>query len=171
MSRRPPLPPPFTVEGVDILYRNFSGRRTPVNQEGDRNFNAVLPDALARQLEADGWNVKWREPREEDVGQPPTPHIQIKVKFDIKPPKIIMISQQTDKRTVITEDVVNLLDQVEVVKVDLIATPYWWEFAGREGITAYLKTMYITIFEDELDLKYGGLDTMSHTAPHDSDQE
>lgn len=148
------LPPPFTVRGATIMYRNFQGKASKFNAPGDRNFDIVLPEDLAHSLERDGWNVKWREPREDDEGGERTPHIQIKVKFEIKPPKIIMISQQTGARNPVFDDTVSLLDMVDVVKLDLTAVPYPWDIGGREGITAYLKTMYITIFEDELDLEY-----------------
>ena len=32
--------------------------------------------------------------------------------------------------------------------------PYHYDVSGRQGVAAYLKTLYLTIAEDELDLMY-----------------
>jgi hypothetical protein len=58
-------------------------------------------------------------------------------------------------RTHITEDLVDLLDAVDILNVDLVVRPYKWEVQGNGGIKAYLKTLFVTIEEDELERKYG----------------
>ena len=58
--------PNVTIEGARLIFRNFSGREVPgYNRAGDRNFCVVLDPETADMLEADGWNVKRKEPREE----------------------------------------------------------------------------------------------------------
>ena len=36
--------PPLTIENAQLIYRNFAGRQTVFNAEGDRNFGIVLED-------------------------------------------------------------------------------------------------------------------------------
>jgi hypothetical protein len=33
--------------------------------------------------------------------------------------------------------------------------PYAWDVNGKTGVKAYLKTLFVTIDEDALELKYG----------------
>ena len=53
------------LEGVRLVFRNFAGKETKFNTEGNRNFAVILPEAAAEAMKADGWNVKTLEPREE----------------------------------------------------------------------------------------------------------
>ncbi len=53
-----------------------------------------------------------------------------------------------------------VLDWVDIAKVDLTIRPYHWGFGGKSGIKAYLQTLYITIHEDPLDQKYEHLEEL-----------
>lgn len=146
----------FKVEDARLLpypFMNFSGRVTLYNQNGRRTFCVALDDKTARAMKQDGWNVKFPDPREEDGEEiPRDPYIQIEARFDRLPPKIIMITSTA--RTIVTEDLVAILDGMEFTNVDLIANASNWEVGEKSGIKAYLKTMYLTVDEDDLDLKY-----------------
>lgn len=143
--------PSVTLENVRIGFRNFSGRKGQYNQEGKRNFHVFLPKDVAALMEADGWNIKWLAPREE--GEEPQAHMEIKVNFhSARPPRVTLITSRG--KTQLEEDSVSMLDFVEIKHVDMIVNPSPWEVRGQTGIAAYLKSIFITIVEDELDLKY-----------------
>lgn len=138
------------LEDVQIMFKNFSGREGKFNREGDRNFCVVLPPEVAEAMHRDGWNVKTLDPREE--GDEPLHYVLVAVRFGNFPPRIVMITSRG--KTTIEESEVNLLDLAMIEKVDLILRPYEWEVSGNTGIKAYLKSMYVTIQEDELEYKY-----------------
>jgi hypothetical protein len=141
----------FKVEDAQIIFRNFEGREGQYNREGDRNFAVVLDAETAEAMLADGWNIKYLEPREE--GDVATPYISVSVKFDVRPPRIVMITATT--RTPVTEAMVETLDWADFEIVDLIARGYEWTVNGKSGIKAYLQSLFVTIREDDLERKYG----------------
>lgn len=139
-----------TIEGVRIIYPNFKGREGPFNREGERSFCVVLPEKMARQMHEDGWNVKFPESDDEDDTR--EPYLNVAVKYDYRPPKVVMISSTS--RTFLKEDNVEILDSLDFSTVDLIANASFWEVNGKNGFKAYLRSMYVTLDEDDLDLKY-----------------
>lgn len=147
----PKNPGTILMEDVRIIFRNFAGKEGQYNREGERNFAVILEDdKLVKQLEKDGWNVKYLKAREE--GDDEQPYLQVSVGYKNRPPKIVMISSRG--RTELNEDQCEILDWADISKVDLIINPYEWLVNGKTGLKAYLKSMFVTIEEDELDLKY-----------------
>jgi hypothetical protein len=140
----------IVIEGAKLIFKNFEGKEGPFNMKGSRNFSVVLPPEYAEQLLQDGWNVKFLEPREE--GDTPTPYLGVAVNFQNRPPRVVMISGT--RRTNLTEKTVEVLDWADISNVDLIITPYEWTVNDKSGIKAYLKSLYVTIEEDELERKY-----------------
>lgn len=145
-----------TMAPADILWPNFSGAADKFNSEGDRNFNLRLTKQEADQLAADGWNVKCKLARPEDPDQDGEERcvLKVTVKFTNKPPKIFMIGDKSKNRTEILQVNAGLIDSADIKTVDLSFVPYFWDVNGGMGMTAYLKTMYMVIFEDELDQKW-----------------
>jgi len=141
---------PLLMEDAPIVFRNFSGLEGKYNRAGDRNFCVLLDPKVAIQMEKDGWNVKALRSREE--GDPERPYIQVSVGFKNRPPLVVMVTSKG--RTTLTESEVDLLDWVDIAKADLIIRPYNWEVSGKSGVKAYLKSLFITIDEDYLMLKY-----------------
>lgn len=139
-----------TIEDARIIFRNFTGLEGDFNRAGDRNFVVLLPPVIAQQMQEDGWNIKYLDPREE--GDEPQPCVQVSVGYKVMPPRVVMITSKN--RTDLREDMIDLLDAADIIKADIIIRPYNWEVRGNRGVKAYLKTMFVTIQEDELELKY-----------------
>lgn len=145
------------MEGVKIIFRNFSGKEGQYNREGDRNFAVLLDDGVAEAMAADGWNVKWLKPREDDEDEKEQAYLSVSLNFAKgRPPRVVMITSRG--RTTLGESEVELLDWADITNVDLIIRPYEWTVSGKSGIKAYLQSIYVTIEEDPLERKYADLD-------------
>lgn len=150
------------IRDANIFWLNFRGAEGQYNREGDRNFCLGLDPDTAAQLTRDGWLIK--ETKVRDEGDEPTPYVQVSVKWGKKhQPRIFLVTTREGvrvRRTLIDEDMVDLLDTVEIANVDLIVQPSRWENNGKSGIKAYLKSLYLTIVEDELEAEYSVLDDL-----------
>lgn len=151
----------IVMEGVTLIFKNFTGREAQYNQEGDRNFSVLLDPDVAKQMDEDGWHVKYLKPREE--GDEEQAYIQVSIKYRrrdgrrvVRPPRVVMIGSRN--RTDLTEDTVDVLDSVDIKTTDLIIRPSYWQVGDRSGVKAYLASMYVHIDEDPLAQKYAQLD-------------
>lgn len=141
------------LENCRLLFLNFKGEAKKFNQAGKRNFSIVLDEGTAQRLIEDGWNVKKSRDRVVDDEEIPGDYyIHVEVSFNFKAPNITMIT--SNNRLRLGEDMVSLLDDAEIITVDVILRPYFWDVNGNKGVKAYLKTMFVTIREDELEAKY-----------------
>ena len=151
----------IVIENAEIAFRNFSGKEGQFNREGDRNFCVLLSDKIADALQQDGWNVKLLKAR--DDSEADCPYLQVKVKFDERfPMNVVIVSSQG--KTKLDETSINALDWADLSEVDMVIRPYDWEMNGKSGRTAYLKTMYATIVEDELMKKYANTPDSAESA-------
>jgi hypothetical protein len=136
----------ITIEDARIAFRNFEGREDKYNPKGKRNFAVILPHEVAHKMLADGWNVKYLKARDED--EDPQPYIQVKVAFENKPPKLVQVTRRG--KTMITEDLAETLDWVDIEYADVTITPYDYDINGKAGRAAYVKTLVLKIEEDYL---------------------
>lgn len=141
----------YDVPGTAIRWRNFEGKAGKFNAEGDRNFCLVIDPDSADALQAEGFNIRYLKPRDES--DDPVPYLPVKVAYGKgRPPKIVMMTKRG--KTELDETSVNNLDWADIEKADIAINPYHYNVSGREGVKAYLKTMYVTIVEDEFEDRY-----------------
>ena len=151
---------PVTIRNARIFKSNFSGKEIPpYNPEGRRNFCVFIDDIkVAEDMEKDGWNIRWLKPRNEEDER--KAFLSIAVNFNNRPPKIVLITSKGETR--IGEDEVGMLDWAEKEQVDITINPRYWDDTGRQRVKAYLRTMKVKIYEDELELE---IDDMYSNAP------
>lgn len=138
------------LENVKIGFRNFEGREGRYNAEGKRNFVIFLDNETAARLEEQGWNIHWPKPTENDTENEKNPFLKVRVNFNWKGLKIVMIVN--GKPEFLDEDTVGVLDTAELENVDVSISPYEYE-PGK--ISASLASIYATVKTDEFMAKYG----------------
>lgn len=137
------------IENATLRYKNFSGTRDAYHP-GQRNFSVLLDEESAAMLKADGWNVKAKPSKTDPDEMVYT--LPVSLRFDVYPPKIVMLAG--NNRTYLDENTAGELDRAEIKNVDLMIRPREWEVNGKKGVKAMLKTAYVTIEMDDLDMKY-----------------
>ena len=154
----------LALEGVQLLFRNFAGREREYNSEGDRNFSVLLDPETAKNMIDAGWRVKQLKSREED--EPGDYHIKVNVNYKKgRPPRVVLVT--SGSRTDMGAEEVEMLDFAEIKNADLVLNGWWSDMAGG-GYSAFLKTAYITIAEDEFSDKYADIPTAGSKSTDDA---
>lgn len=146
------------IDGARIIYRNFSGRGTQYNREGDRNFCVVIEDQeTADKLIDEGFNVKIKQPREE--GENPFMYMKVNVKYHPKTsdlarlnPTAVLISGRN--RNTLDEESICCLDSIDIANVDMDLSGSNWKIQDRSGRSAYLSKIYVTQEIDRFASRY-----------------
>lgn len=141
----------YTFKNAAIRFQNFSGRAEKYNTEGNRKFELVLTPEEADMLAEEGCTIrKWKKNEDEIIYT-----IKVKVVFNnpFNPdPTIYMLTSRG--ATKIDESIVSELDRAEIANIDLTIILAKWNTNGKSGSTAYLRSMYVTLVEDELENEY-----------------
>lgn len=159
----------------EIIFRNFAGQTDKYNIQGKRQFSIVLTEERAADLSEKGWNVKlWRSRDGEEM----TSFLPVEINYGPYPPKCYLMAGKANKngtidilhKTLLDENTIAELDHANFEKVDIIVTPYVWEWNDRHGVKAYVKALYATTILDPLELKYANVE-MDDIYNEDLDEE
>lgn len=142
------------IEDAQIIFRNFAGVEQQYNRAGDRNFSVILPEDIVEDMRADGWNVKQLKPRDDET--PGDYYLQVSVKFENRPPNIMLI--RGPKMIRLEEDMVEILDQLDIARAHLLIRPYRWDVNGNQGVKAYTKSLAIHVALDPVEEAYAELE-------------
>lgn len=140
----------LTIEGTNLIFRNFSGKPSEYNKNGDRITGVIIPPELVNELVDEGWNVKQTKPR--DPQDEPLYYMNVRCRFDNFPPKVYLCTQR--KKTKLDEETIDQIDYSEIDFVDIEISPYDYTTPMGSGRTAYIKTMYVNVIEDAFAEKY-----------------
>ena len=151
-------PSDLMIEDAKILFTNFAGSPTRYNSEGGkREFSVALPINLVEDLEKDGWNVKYRKNADGEF-DPERPYLGVKVSSKFRAPAIWLITG--GRKQLMTEDTVGTLDNITIKTADVVIHPSVYDVRGQQGISAYLKELYVVMDDESASFasKYADLD-------------
>lgn len=153
------------VDDVRLAWPNLRGLPDDMDRKGGvRKTAIVLPPEVGQRMLEDGWNVKYKPPLED--GGDPLYYIRAKASWDFAAPKIWLVAN--GRRTLLDEETVGEIDTAKIETVDVILSPYNWINEDNEvGVTAYIKTMYVTISLDELEQKYANVPDVNDDGPRE----
>lgn len=165
-------------------FCNFSGRATGKNSEGSRNFTVYLDhceiyicdgrtmrkkcDYSVDEMIQDGWNVKF-----DSYGinaDDPRPMVQVQLSYGnpyFGDPKVAKVTSKQKFR--VSEQDVGDLDTDEIASVSMTIRPRVW--GDEERVKAYLRSLYVTIVEDDLDEAMSDIPWADSSEESDGDDE
>ena len=141
----------IVLKDVNVLFRNFSGEARQYNSAGDRNFNAQVSEEQATMLRQHGYRVRVVPPNK--YNDETTYLLKVKVSYKFDSPNVFILSDISKRR--LDEDTIGELDHVSIAKCDIsIVGSNWTMPSGETGVTAYLRSAYVTLNVDPLDAEY-----------------
>lgn len=127
------------VDNAKIRFKNFEGRGSKFNHEGDRNFVWIIEDQeLADMVAAEGYSVRQKETLDGDQYW----QLKVAVKFNQFGPDI-WIENHRGQRVKMEPETVKELDDIYFGRFDMDIRPYDWEVQGDKGRSAYLKSCLV----------------------------
>lgn len=152
----------ITFRKTQIIYRNFTGKPGPYNEEGERSFSILLDEDLAQELLSRGMNVKPIKKRDEDEEQ--MYHLPVTVSYRRRPPRIYMVTGDGDtiplRKTLLPEDLIHMMDGLELSESQMVIAISNYEIRGTKGKKAYLQSFFGHVLMDELEQEYATVEDM-----------
>lgn len=136
----------LTLDNTRTIFQtNFSGRVNEYNEKGYRQINVVIPEDRVEEFQDAGLLVKVNIPKD-DPDAEPTHYVKTNISYRYSKPSIAMI--EDGYVTDIVEETISDLDEQEIIGLDITITPSYWSRNGREGYTAYARSMNVYVETD-----------------------
>jgi hypothetical protein len=156
------------IEHAEIGYSDFKGSRYGSSfmilmNRGEITYKGIKGYKDIQELIKDGWPIKQstREDQEDEYV------MWVNVKFDVPdgmvPP--VVYTETGKKKEKLDDETIGLLDNADILNVDVRITPSVRR--DGNGYTAYVKTMFVTLFEDPLMDAHGMYEDIQQ--PEDAD--
>jgi len=144
----------INITNGEIAYSNFAGRPTAYKPEGGvRTVTFVMPEEIVPDLQKDGWKVRRQEFEDGSYRYLLEATFLFRTREGkLRDPKIFIV--RGNELIHVTEETVDTLDHAEIISADAVIGPYYYDYAGKQGIKAYLNSLYLTIKENPIDEKY-----------------
>lgn len=133
----------LVIEDAKIFWTNFRGLPSDKNAEGHRHFCVTLPEDLAKDMKADGWNVKWTKPKNEEYEA--EPYIDVNISWAFKAPYVAYVNGN-GRETPIDEELVGDLDTADISYIEMAISPSYK--SGKPK--GYVNTLLVTLYEDPI---------------------
>jgi hypothetical protein len=155
-----------TFRNAQIIFRNFTGKAGPYNEEGERSFAVLLDEDLAKQLHDRGMNIKPIKKREGDEDDEQMYYLPVAVSYRIRPPRVYMVTGDGDvmplRKTLLTEDLLSMMDNLELAEAHMVVAISNYDVRGTKGKKAYLQSFFGHVLMDELEQEYATVEDMIH---------
>jgi hypothetical protein len=160
----------ITIRNAQLIYRNFTGKAGPYNEEGERSFAVLLDEVLAMDLRERGMNVKPLRKRDED-DDVQMYYLPVAVSYRIRPPRIYMVTGDGNvlplRKTLLSEDLISMMDNLELGEAHMVIAVSNYEVRGTKGKKAYLQSLFGHVLMDELEQEYATVEDMIHVDTED----
>ena len=147
------------LDGVHIRKRNFRGERVKYNDRGNRTCLLILDKEQAERagfktiadfvdhLRSENWKVGFFPVRDDD--EEPDAFMQVNAVYnEYEHPNIYLKNGRSS--ILLDEESVGEIDYADIANVDCILYLNHWKYDGSEGYNNRIKSMEVTILEDEI---------------------
>ena len=144
----------INITDGEIAYSNFAGRPTAYKPEGGvRTVTFVIPENVYEDLIKDGWKIRRQEFEDGSYRYLLEATFLFRTREGkLRDPKIFIV--RDNELIHVTEETADTLDRAEIISADAVIGAYYYDYAGRQGIKAYINSLYLKIKENPIDEKY-----------------
>lgn len=151
-----------TIRDAQIIFRNFTGKPGPYNEEGERSFAVLLDEALGDELAKRGLNIKPLRKKEDEDDQ--MFYLPVAVSYKIRPPRVYMVTGDGDRiplrKQMMPQDLVHMMDELDLGASHMVLSVSKYEVRGTKGKKCYLQSFFGHVMLDELEQEYATVEDM-----------